>query len=87
MACNRDGVLACVPADARLAYVLAGGDDYELVFTAPPHARPAVRCAAASSATPVTRIGQVQDAPGLRLVDAQGALMENRYRSFDHFAR
>lgn len=65
---------------------LAGGDDYELLFTAPPQHRSAVAEAAAQSQTPVTRIGQVEAAPGLRLVDAQGMPVENRFASFDHFA-
>ena len=64
---------------------LAGGDDYELVFTAPPAHRAAVAAAAAQSQTPVARIGQVQAEPGLRLVDAQGQPVEHRYASFDHF--
>ncbi len=69
-----------------LAYVLAGGDDYELLFTAPVAHRDAVRAAARASALPVTRIGQVQSTPGLRLVDENGAEVANTFRSFDHFA-
>ena len=65
---------------------LAGGDDYELLFTAPPQHRAAVAEAAAQSQTPVTRIGQVEAEPGLRLVDAHGMPVENRFASFDHFA-
>lgn len=65
---------------------LAGGDDYELLFTAPPQHRAAVAEAAAQSQTPVTRIGQVEATPGLRLLDAQGMPVENRFASFDHFA-
>lgn len=65
---------------------LAGGDDYELLFTAPPQHRAAVAEAATQSQTPVTRIGQVEAAPGLRLLDAQGMPVENRFASFDHFA-
>ncbi len=65
---------------------LAGGDDYELVFTAPPQHRAAVAAAAAQSQTPVACIGQVQAEPGLRLVDARGQPVEHRFASFDHFA-
>ncbi|WP_338818562.1 thiamine-phosphate kinase [Acidovorax temperans] len=65
---------------------LAGGDDYELLFTAPPQHCAAVAAAAAQSQTAVTCIGQVQAEPGLRLVDAQGQPMEHRFASFDHFA-
>lgn len=65
---------------------LAGGDDYELVFTAPATARDAVARASQVSATPVTRIGQIEAAPGLRLVGPQGEAVAPRYASFDHFA-
>ncbi len=65
---------------------LAGGDDYELVFTAPPSRRADVDAAAQASSTPVTRIGVVESAPGLRLVDAGGNALTQRYASFDHFA-
>ena len=64
---------------------LAGGDDYELTFTAPPARRDAVAAASQASGTPVTRIGTVLAEPGLQLVDAQGQAVENRYASFDHF--
>lgn len=64
---------------------LAGGDDYELLFTAPPARSAAVAAAAHASATPVTRIGTVQAEAGLRLVDAQGRPVDHRYASFDHF--
>ena len=65
---------------------LAGGDDYELAFTAPPARRGAVAAASQASGTPVTRIGTVQAGPGLQLVDAQGQPVVNRYASFDHFS-
>jgi thiamine-monophosphate kinase len=70
----------------RLAYVLAGGDDYELLFTAPPAARAAVQSAAQASATPVTRIGRIEANPGLRLIDAAGQPVSGHFASFDHFA-
>ena len=64
---------------------LAGGDDYELAFTAPPALREAVAGAAATAATPVARIGRISAEPGLRLADAQGRPLAGRYASFDHF--
>ena len=71
---------------ARRACTLAGGDDYELAFTAPASARAAVERAGRASATPVTRIGAIEAEAGLRLVDAQGAAVTQRFASFDHFA-
>ena len=43
-----------LPLAEALRCVLAGGDDYELVFTAPPERRAAVQRAAEQAATPVT---------------------------------
>jgi thiamine-monophosphate kinase len=33
----------------------------------------------------VTRIGRIEAAAGLRLVDARGEIVTERYGSFDHF--
>ncbi len=83
--------LASLAADSlrshphALSFVLAGGDDYELAFTAPASARAAVQRAAELSKTPVARIGQIDAALGLRLVDAHGAAVDNDFHSFDHF--
>ena len=70
----------------RLQCVLAGGDDYELVFTAAPAQRAAVLAASTSSGTAVTRIGQIDASAGLRLVDGAGAPVAADFASFDHFA-
>ena len=72
--------------DQWRSLALAGGDDYELLFTAPPSQREAVAAAARASQTPVTRIGQIEAQGGLRLVDNQGRTLPNNYTSFDHFA-
>jgi thiamine-monophosphate kinase len=67
-------------------WALSGGDDYELLFTAPVARRGAVAAAAAASQTPVTRIGQIEAERSLRLMDAHGQPVPNTYASFDHFA-
>ncbi len=72
------------PTDA-LRCVLSGGDDYELVFTAPPTHRAAVQAAGKACAVPVTRIGQIEAAAGLRLQDAHGLPVDAVFTSFDHF--
>jgi thiamine-monophosphate kinase len=72
--------------EARLACVLAGGDDYELAFTAPVSARAEVEAAALEARTTVTCIGRIENAPGLRLVDAAGQPVSGNFASFDHFA-
>ncbi len=75
----RSAVLAAQAAALQRTCLLAGGDDYELVFTAPPGARlPDVGVA-------LTRIGVIEAEPGLRVVDARGAAVEHGLQSFDHF--
>lgn len=69
----------------RREYALAGGDDYELIFSAPEASAAAVRAAAASAGVAVTRIGRIERGPGLRLVDAGGRRLSDTFGSFDHF--
>lgn len=76
---------ADLPQELKLRCVLAGGDDYELAFTAPVARREAVLNAGRQSGTPVTRIGQITTTAGLRLLDGHGAAVENTFSSFDHF--
>ena len=72
--------------DRQLDFVMAGGDDYELLFTAPAFARDAVDNAAQVSATRVTRIGRIDAEPGLRLIGADGRPVAREFMSWDHFA-
>ncbi len=81
-----NGAEALFDIKKQLDYVLAGGDDYELAFTAPPAAQKAVLAAASHSRTPVTRIGRIESQPGLRLVNAQNQSVHGAFNSFDHFS-
>jgi thiamine-monophosphate kinase len=66
--------------------VLAGGDDYELLFTAPPAARAAIEALAAPLGVALSRVGSIEaGAPRLQLRDAQGREMRVT-PGFDHFA-
>ena len=86
-ACARpDWATGIISSEKQLECVLAGGDDYELAFTAPASARAAVQTAAQQADTPVTRIGRIDVEAGLRLVDAQGKVLPRSFPSFDHFA-
>ncbi len=84
-------LLACLPhwpCPEHLLHtcVLAGGDDYELVFTAPAAVREQVQQAALLSQTPVSRIGAIRAEPGIQLLDRQGLVVQRQFQSFDHFA-
>lgn len=78
------------PPELAWTCALAGGDDYELVFTAPPTARAAVQAAAERAHTTITRMGRVTAERGVRLLGADGhALPPDRLpalRGFDHFS-
>ena len=71
---------------AALQYALAGGDDYELLFTAPPHMRLKIAQAAASAATCATRIGCIEQHSGLHWRDSNGTSHSLQNHGFDHFA-
>jgi len=81
----RSAVLAAQQLTWQLQCTLAGGDDYELLFTAPPSLAAAVHAAAEQARVAVTRIGGIDAQPGLRLIDAAGQAVPNTYGSFDHF--
>ena len=83
------GLLACTEitdANTRLDLALAGGDDYELCFTAPAAQHAAVLQAAQQAGVRVTRIGCIDAEPGVRVRDTQGRAIARRFASFDHFA-
>ena len=83
LACRADMAL---PGHWLRTCVLSGGDDYELVFTAPATARNAVLRAAAGAGTPVTRLGRITATPGLRWLDREQQPVTLELSSFDHFA-
>jgi thiamine-monophosphate kinase len=66
--------------------LLAGGDDYELVFTASPDKRAEVEAAGRAVGVPVTRIGRMAaGAPAVRLLDRAGKPLPLVRLGFDHF--
>ena len=57
--------------DPGLVPRLAGvGDDYELIFTSPTDANPAIECLSPELALPITATGAMERKAGVRLVDA-----------------
>lgn len=66
--------------------LLAGGDDYELCFTASPARATAIMAIGQHLKLALTRIGQIDTQPGLRLLDAAGEIMAQEVAGYDHFA-
>ena len=78
--------LQSLPMSRRLDMALAGGDDYELLFTAAPDQAQAVQEAANDCNLPVTCIGRISAGQGLQVMDIHGMPMSRRFVSFDHFS-
>lgn len=100
--CEVSGVGACVQADriplskpARnlpnrdssvLRAALAGGDDYELVFTAPPANEAELARLSAELGFPLTCIGRIVPAEeGVTVADSNGRALEVESRGYVHF--
>ena len=81
----RSAVLRTQPEALQRTCTLAGGDDYELIFTAPPQRAALVAAAAEAAQVGVTRIGRIEAEAGLRLIDRDGRALADDYGSFDHF--
>jgi thiamine-monophosphate kinase len=76
----------CADAALQQRCVLSGGDDYELLFTAPQSARAQIAALSAALGLALSRVGAIQRGePKLQLLDALGKPMAVA-RGFDHFA-
>ena len=80
-------VAARLPDVRAMACLLAGGDDYELCFTADPARRDDVLAVARTAGVTVSRIGRVSAAPGRRIWRPDGGLLDMEVTGFDHFAQ
>lgn len=78
--------MAALPAPERMAAMLSGGDDYELIFTAPVTVREQVARIAADCGVPLTRIGRMGVGSGVSVLDHHGRALALDRGGFDHFA-
>jgi thiamine-monophosphate kinase len=81
----RSRVLAQQLPDVQRECTLAGGDDYELLFTAPRARAEAVQQASTQAGVAVTRIGRITAEPGLQLLARDGRPLGADFAGFDHF--
>ena len=65
--------------------LIRGGDDYELVFTAPADCDDAVLLAAQRSSTPVTLIGHMTQGNAGVIVDQKGQTLNRETSGYRHF--
>ncbi|MDO5667132.1 MAG: thiamine-phosphate kinase [Alcaligenaceae bacterium] len=69
----------------RTEAVLAGGDEYQLCFTAPKKYRPEIEQCAVNSTGKLYRIGQITTGNDLQLHDSTGQIIKNLPQGFNHF--
>jgi thiamine-monophosphate kinase len=76
--------------EAWIDLAMRGGEDYELLFTAPRQSWPAIEVAARQTGGAVTAIGEIvasgSDAGGMEIVGLDGARRTLPPGAFDHFS-
>jgi thiamine-monophosphate kinase len=70
-----------------LDFALYGGEDFELLFTAPPEkAREAIEILGKETKTPVSRIGEITPRKeGIQLINSDGSHTKLEHRGYEHF--
>ena len=81
-----DRQLASSTRDIALQCLLAGGDDYELCFTAAPSHDPCVVALATQLGLGLRRVGTITAEPGLVVKDPSGRPLAPLPHAYDHFA-
>jgi thiamine-monophosphate kinase len=80
-------VRTAIDTDAAWDLPLSSGDDYELCFTLPPMHAAALARVSERLALPMTRIGCIEAAPGLRCIRGDGSLWSGHSPGYEHFHR
>lgn len=76
---------ACAADAELLVRALSGGDDYELLFTAPPAAAGELANAAKSADVTLSRIGTVHEDSAVRVMTSDGEEMNFTSAGYEHF--
>jgi thiamine-monophosphate kinase len=74
-----------LPHPVALKCLLAGGDDYELCFTAPRSKRAKIDALSHELALALTRVGKIGVGDGLVVLDASGKIVTLETKGYDHF--
>ena len=74
-----------LPQPLAINCLLAGGDDYELCFTATPLNRNEINRLSSELSIPLSRIGKITEAKGLSVLDSDGSVLTQENKGYDHF--
>jgi thiamine-monophosphate kinase len=75
-----------IHASKKYQFALNGGDDYELLFTAPRKHRLAIEKIAKKTNTAINIIGVITRNKSLKVMDQKGKSISFSQKGFDHFA-
>ncbi len=75
-----------INSDEGRTAIVAGGDDYELCFTAHPNSRDSIEDLTNVLGVPITRVGQIKRGKGLSLLGGDGKPVKIDGRGYDHFS-
>ncbi len=83
-----DEFMRCSAPDGerKIDYALSGGEDYELLFTVARERENELIDLSKGFAVPVSKIGEITDAVGLAVLDADRNPYDCRKLGFDHFS-
>ncbi|MCD6035918.1 MAG: thiL [Rickettsiales bacterium] len=74
----------CKLDPSYLEIVLSGGDDYELLFTAPQESREALAALSVKLGILITRIGTIEPEKGVKVLDLEGKPMTLSRGGYEH---
>ncbi len=69
----------------RYSLALGGGEDYELLFTAPAYRKCEIEMLFRKYGTPVSEIGEITSVPGIRVLSPEGETLQGIAPGYDHF--
>lgn len=80
-------ILEGLPDDQKWGYQLAGGDDYELLFTLPRKHEALIRVWSKELDVSLSVIGEIEEGDGIRCTDPDGRAFRPEKTGFDHFVK
>lgn len=69
----------------RYSLALGGGEDYELLFTAPEYRKCEIEMLFRRLGTTVSEIGRITAVPGIHVLTANGEILQDISSGYDHF--
>jgi thiamine-monophosphate kinase len=83
--CRSAPIERYLPDPLAAECLLAGGDDYELCFTAPESTRARIEKLSYEQRIPLSRIGRIEEGEGLVVQEATGKTVITETKGYDHF--